>query len=66
LLPQEKLCDRGCGLVIWWGGKDPDKRGSTGWYEKDNMKIEHTYSRCDKIIKENKILAEKMQGQTTL
>jgi len=30
---QIKTCDRGCGLTIFWAGKDHDKKGSTGWLE---------------------------------
>jgi len=50
--PKDKICDRGCGLRIIYYGKIIDKKGSTGWFE-FGTKTEHTYERCDKIIKIN-------------
>jgi hypothetical protein len=48
-----KICERGCGLTIEWKGKIEGKHGSTGWFEK-GTNHEHTFLKCDRIIKINK------------
>lgn len=48
------LCNRGCGVMIVWRGKNFEKRGSTGLFE-TATNIEHTYRRCDNIIKNKKV-----------
>jgi hypothetical protein len=52
--PKDKICERGCGIRIIYKGRIEEKKGSTGYFEYDKPKIEHTYARCDRIIKENK------------
>jgi hypothetical protein len=47
---EEKECSRGCRLSIIYKGTDPEKIGSTGWFE-IGTKIEHTYNRCNRLIK---------------
>lgn len=56
--PKDKICERGCGVRIVWRGKIEDKKGSTGWFEFNNPKIEHTYNHCDRLIK---IIQEKQK-----
>lgn len=56
-----KLCERGCKLFIVWKGKDFDRPGSTGWYDKDNQNIAHTYRHCDNIIKKIREAERKTQ-----
>ena len=51
--PTDKLCRRGCGTRIIFKGRIFGKRGSTGWFEYDNTRIEHTYKRCNTIIEKN-------------
>ena len=52
----EKMCDRGCGLTIFFKGKIPGKRNSTGYFESKNPKIEHTFKRCDVLIEQKRIM----------
>lgn len=54
---KDKICQRGCGVRIVWKGKIEDKKGSTGWIEYGTT-IEHTYKRCDTIMKNNQIKAQ--------
>ena len=52
---KDKICERGCGTRIIFKGKIRDKKNSTGWFEYDDTKQEHTYPRCDKMLKQLKI-----------
>jgi hypothetical protein len=52
-----KLCERGCGLQIYYLGPIEGKSGSTGWWEHQNELFkeqdmgEHTFNRCNKLIR---------------
>lgn len=48
---EEKECSHGCGLSVIFKGTNPEKIGSTGWFE-IGTKTEHTYNRCSHKIKD--------------
>lgn len=54
---KDKICERGCGVRIEFRGSNEYKKHSTGWYEV-GTKIEHTFPRCDNLLKIIKIRSQ--------
>lgn len=54
ILEEVKICKRGCNTKIIWKGKVEGKKNSTGYFEYDQTRIEHTYNRCDMLLKKQR------------